>query len=142
MIEIRPFDIKELDTILELYVNNFKDLTADNIEYKKNKFKKDIMRFTKANIPGEILVAVENNKIIGFASFIKKGHWYFGPFTVIPEYRGKNIGKLLLKSSLEIIKKEGGGKIRLTVQKNNQTAIKIYENHNFKITSFIMELDI
>ena len=139
---IRPFKMEELDRILELYVDNFKDLTADNIEYKKNKFKKDVKRFTKTNIPGEILVAIDADNIVGFASFIKKGHWYFGPFTVIPEYRGKKIGKLLLESSLEFIKKEGGGKIRLTVQKDNEIATELYKKFGFKISSYIMELDI
>ena len=142
MIEIRPFIMEELETVLKIYVDNFKDLTADNIEYKKNKFKKDVKRFTKANIPGEILVAIDNNKIVGFASFIKKGHWYFGPYTVIPEYRGKKIGKMLLESSLENIKKEGGGKVRLTVQKTNELAVNIYKKYEFKISSYIMELEL
>ena len=134
--------MEELDTVLKLYIDNFKGLTADNIEYKKNKFKKDVKRFSKANIPGEILVALDKGKIVGFASFIKKGHWYFGPFTVISEYRGKKVGKELLESSLEFIKKEGGGKIRLTVQKNNEIAVNLYKKFGFKTSSFIMELEI
>ncbi|MHA1783768.1 MAG: GNAT family N-acetyltransferase [Candidatus Helarchaeota archaeon] len=131
-----------MDKIIEIYVNTFKDLTADNIEYKTNKFKKDVKRFTKQDIPGDILVAIRDKKIVGFASFIKKGHWYFGPFAVIPEFRKKGIGKELLKTSLNMMKGKGGGKIRLTVQKDNEMAIKLYKKNAFKVKSYIMELDI
>jgi len=142
MIEIRPFKVDELDEILEIYVNSFKDITADNINYKKKKFKKDVNRFSRVDIPGEILVALENDVILGFASYIKKGLWYFGPFAVKPEFRNKKVGNKLLEESLKSIKKLGGGKIRLTVQKNNEIAINLYEKNDFKTTAFIMELDI
>lgn len=141
MVVIRPFEMKELDEIVRIYIEIFKDI-LQNIEYSKNKFKKDIKRFTKLNVPGDILIALENDKIIGFASFIKKGHWYFGPIGVIEKWRNKKIGEKLLSDSLNYIKKEGGGKIRLTVQKINEPAIKLYEKMNFKISSYIMDLDI
>ena len=142
LVEVRFFKMDELDEIISIYVNIFKDLTADNIEYKKNKFKKDVKRFTKANIPGDILVAIEDEVILGFASFIKKGHWYFGPFAVKEEFRNKKIGKLLLDESLKCIKKLGGGKIRLTVQKSNELAVNLYKKFGFNISSYIMELDV
>ena len=141
MVTIRPFKMEELDEIIDIYVENFKDKT-DNIEYRKNKFKKDIQRFTKLNISGDILVAIENNEICGFASFIKKGHWYFGPMAVNAKWRGKKMGEKLLLESLKYIKNEGGGKVRLTVQKINEIAIKLYEKTNFKVSSYIMELNI
>ncbi len=142
MIEIRPFKMDELDEIIDIYVNTFKDLTSYHIKYKKNKFKKDVKRFSRIDVPGDILVAIENGVILGFASYIKKGHWYFGPFGVKPEFRNKKVGKALLNESLKAIKKLGGGKIRLTVQKDNEIAISLYEKEGFKTSSYIMELDL
>ncbi|MHA1301995.1 MAG: GNAT family N-acetyltransferase [Candidatus Helarchaeota archaeon] len=139
MLTIRPFKMEELDQIIEMYIENFKDKT-DNIEYKTAKFKKDVKRFTKLNIPGDILVAIEDNEIIGFSSFIKKGHWYYGPISVNKKWRNKGIGNKLLEASLKHIKEAGGGMIRLTVQKRNEPAIKLYKKFNFKISSYIMEL--
>lgn len=141
MVTIRAFKMKELDEIINIYIENFKDKT-DNIEYTTNKFKKDVKRFTKLNIPGDILVALEKDEIVGFASFILKGHWYFGPIAVNKNWRNRKIGEKLLEESLNYIKKEGGGLIRLTVQKRNETAIKLYEKFKFKISSYIMELEI
>ncbi len=141
MVTIRAFKMEELDEIINIYIENFKDKT-DNIEYTTNKFKKDVKRFTKLNIPGDILVALEKDEIVGFASFILKGHWYFGPIAVNEKWRNRKIGEKLLEESLNYIKKEGGGLIRLTVQKRNETAIKLYEKFKFKISSYIMELEI
>ena len=141
MVTIRSFKMEELDEIIDIYVDNFKDKT-ENIEYRTNKFKKDVKRFTELNVPGNILVAIENDEIIGFASFILKGHWYFGPIAVNKKWRNKEIGKKLLEESLIYIKNEGGGLIRLTVQKWNETAIKLYEKFKFEISSYIMELEI
>jgi predicted N-acetyltransferase YhbS len=101
MVLIRPFKLEELDEIITIYVENFKDIT-ENIEYSTNKFRKDVKRFTKLNIPGDILVAIEDNQIIGFASFILKGHWYFGPIAVNKEWQGKKIGKKLMEESDKI----------------------------------------
>lgn len=141
MLTIRPFKNEELDQIIDMYIENFKDKT-NNIEYRTSKFKKDVQRFSKLNVPGEILVAIENNELIGFSSFIKKGHWYYGPISVNKEWRNKGIGKKLLEESLNYMKKEGGGLIRLTVQKTNEPAIKLYKKSDFKISSYIMELNI
>ncbi|NVM02249.1 MAG: GNAT family N-acetyltransferase [Candidatus Helarchaeota archaeon] len=141
MVTIRTFKMEELDEIIKIYIENFKDKT-DNIEYTTNKFKKDVKRFTKLNIPGDILVAIEKDEIVGFASFILKGHWYFGPIAVNEKWRNRKIGEKLMEESLNYIKKAGGGLIRLTVQKRNETAIKLYEKFRFKISSYIMELEI
>ncbi|MHA1377311.1 MAG: GNAT family N-acetyltransferase [Candidatus Helarchaeota archaeon] len=141
MVVIRPFKIEELDQIIKMYIESFKDKT-DNIDYRTAKFKKDVKRFSKLNVPGDILVAIENNELVGFSSFIKKGHWYYGPIGVNKEWRNKGIGKKLLQESLNYIKKAGGGLIRLTVQKRNDPAIKIYKKFNFEISSYIMELKI
>lgn len=52
--------------------------------------------------------------------------------SVLPEYRGRGIGKLLLAEMLERLKKEGCKNVSLSVQKEN-FAMKMYEKAGFHI---------
>lgn len=54
-------------------------------------------------------IAVDGEKIIGFACYDVTAKGYFGPTGVDPEYRGKGVGKALLLKCLVALKEAGYG---------------------------------
>ncbi|TXE07723.1 GNAT family N-acetyltransferase [Gelidibacter salicanalis] len=55
---------------------------------------------------------------------------------VHPDYRGKNIGKLLSETLLEALESSFSSEICLTVHPDNSTAIRIYEALGFENSKF------
>lgn len=141
LVDIRSFKKDELDEILSLYKETFLRQGV-KIEDKAETFRTDVLRAIETDLPGDILIAVEQDEILGFASFLKIEIWHFGPFMVKPSVQHKGIGKALLSKSLSSMKDAGGGRITLTVQKNNAAAIELYEQVGFRVSSYIMELEL
>jgi len=54
-------------------------------------------------------VATHEGQIIGFACYDATAKGYFGPTGVNPEYRGNNVGQVLLLTTLEAMKEAGYG---------------------------------
>ncbi|MCD4696859.1 MAG: GNAT family N-acetyltransferase [Bacteroidales bacterium] len=79
-----------------------------------------------------ILEEKESNEIIG-SSWITfdQRRLYLHHFAIHPDFQGRGLSKLLLKSSLEFAK-EQGKQIKLEVHKNNQIAKELYVNAGFK----------
>jgi len=81
------------------------------------------------NRGSKVFVGYEGDKPVGFV-FLRKFYMDFWELTligVLNEYRGKGIGKSLLKEALKDIK----GEIHLHVQTHNSTAISLYEKFGF-----------
>ncbi|MBS7648340.1 MAG: GNAT family N-acetyltransferase [Candidatus Bathyarchaeia archaeon] len=57
---------------------------------------------------------------------------------VLPEYRGRGIGKRMVAECLGKIKARGIKNVRLSVLAENKAAIKLYKRLNFKIRSYEM----
>ncbi len=62
------------------------------------------------------MVAIDNNKIVGFITYSKvsfdndMGEWVgLGPIAVLPEYQGRGVGKVLIKESMRIINEKYEG---------------------------------
>lgn len=60
-----------------------------------------------ANKPISIMIALENDKIIGFAGYEVTARAFFGPTGVDEAYRGRGIGKALLYESLAGLRNMG-----------------------------------
>mgnify|MGYP005852095777 CR=1 FL=1 len=58
-------------------------------------------------IPVNCFIAQKDQNILGFACFECTCKNFFGPTGVLKEYRGKQIGKILLIKSLEALKEMG-----------------------------------
>lgn len=54
-------------------------------------------------------VATDSGNIVGFACYDATAKGYFGPTGVDPNYRGKNIGQVLLLTTLDALKNAGYG---------------------------------
>lgn len=54
-------------------------------------------------------IATENGRLLGFACFDATAKGFFGPIGVLPESRGRNIGKALLLRTLHAMEEHGYG---------------------------------
>ncbi|MCL2284920.1 MAG: GNAT family N-acetyltransferase [Firmicutes bacterium] len=61
------------------------------------------------NQPASCYIATKDKKIVGFACYDGTALGYFGPTGVLPDERGKGIGKALLFKCLESMKEKGYG---------------------------------
>lgn len=52
-------------------------------------------------------------------------------FGILPEYQGNGLSKILLKDSLQFVKKKGH-QVKLEVHSTNQKAINLYKKFGFK----------
>lgn len=59
------------------------------------------------NKPASCFYAAEGEKIIGFSCCESTGRGFFGPTGVLPAYRGRGIGKVLLLMALDHLKHLG-----------------------------------
>jgi len=83
---------------------------------------------------------LDNGKIIGYFMLRGFDEGYEIPsfgMIVHPDYRGKGIGKMMLKKAIEICKKSKCKKIRLTIDKDNKIAKSIYIKAGFKFNKNI-----
>ncbi len=87
-----------------------------------------------------IYVAEENEQIVGFitAEVLKKKVWYnvqlgsINNIFVLEEYRGKGIGKALMKTMMNTLQDVGITNIQLEAYSKNSKAIKFYEKLGFE----------
>ena len=78
---------------------------------------------------GKVMIDVKAKKLVGYVFVYCKGKnegFIFNLF-VFPEYRGHNLGKMLAKYAVAL-----GGR-DLTVGKDNEVAIDIYEKLGFEV---------
>ncbi len=82
------------------------------VEFVKKHFSEGWTSEVKAGIYKEnptCFVAVHESEIVGFACYDATAKGYFGPTGVNPDYRGKNVGQVLLLTTLEAMKEAGYG---------------------------------
>jgi ribosomal-protein-alanine N-acetyltransferase len=80
-----------------------------------------------------IFVLKEEEEILGYSLcwvFDEEAelHW----IEIFPPYRGKGLGKLLLKETLNYLSAEGVKKVFLEVEEDNQRALNLYRAFGFK----------
>ncbi|MEM3696824.1 MAG: GNAT family N-acetyltransferase [Candidatus Bathyarchaeia archaeon] len=94
-----------------------------------------------------LLVAKANKRLVGFAlASIPKDYpldvaesvGIINDVYVLPEFRGKGIGKKLVMECLKIMKFHKVTAVRLIVLAQNETAIKLYEKLGFKAYQYGM----
>lgn len=83
-----------------------------------------------------IYLAKVNNEIIGKVNlYIKNGEGAIYGLGVLPEYRRKGYGRIILLKSLKIFKENNCSKVMLQVVADNEKALKLYTDCGFKVTS-------
>lgn len=138
-IEIKIIDslspwIKDLQQVyLEAYKNDY--LYA----YRKPSQVRRYLKWLIKHAQGSFFVAFDSRKAIGF--IVIQLDCYFKDeiipeiheLVVHPAYQGRGIGKKLMTSALEFLKKQGFKKVALWVGEYNQHARKFYEKFSFKL---------
>lgn len=92
-----------------------------------------------ANHPtAEVLFAITDSKVVGlatcfvnFSTFKIKPYLYIHDVVVMAEYRGKGIGKALMKRLIEISEERKYCKITLEVREDNVAAQALYRSLGF-----------
>lgn len=95
------------------------------------------------NKGGQILVAEVKKKVVGFISLVienkndelivgKQNSVHVSDLVILPEFRGKNIGKMLLEKADEFAKSKGIAYIKLVVFAENKSARTVYERMGYK----------
>lgn len=72
------------------------------------------------------------NSFVGFSTFKGKKLINLHDFAVVPEYRGKGIGKAILEHLEEIARKMDCCKLTLEVLEGNKKAMKLYQDFGFE----------
>jgi ABC-type ATPase with predicted acetyltransferase domain len=76
----------------------------------------------------------ENGQIIGNVSLIQSdlsGRFLIANVAVLPEYRRKGIGRMLMQETIDYVQGHQGREILLQVERDNQAAIQLYNNIGF-----------
>ena len=66
-------------------------------------------------------------------SMVAKGVGHTTQLCVLPEYRGRALGKVLMDASIDALRKMQANELSLTVTANNKNAVRLYEALNFRI---------
>lgn len=82
---------------------------------------------------GAIYLAQNNDRIIGSAALIKEGEGVYelAKMTVVPDWRGKGISKLLIEVCLNKARALGARKVSLFSNDQLQTALQLYRTYGF-----------
>ena len=84
------------------------------------------------NTSWHFFVATENDTVVGYISFYCiLDETEIVNVCVMPELRGKGIGRALTNCAIDFSRENNGSKVMLEVRKSNAPAIKLYESLGF-----------
>lgn len=82
--------------------------------------------------PQQSMLVLFDGQPAGFITCLKINNYaWVGQMGVVPEFRGKGIGKALLSSALQQFNQMGFAEAGIHVNKNNQSAASLYESVGF-----------
>ncbi len=128
---IRPLTVLDIEQIYEVEVSSFK--------YPYSKL--ILLSWTILHSDTSV-VAIEDGRIVGYciSALEKRGETLRGhilSIAVMPEYRGRGIGKRLLSSCETLLRKRGARYVYLEVEEDNLVAKRLYEKMGYKVAGRI-----
>ncbi|SRR5258708_11608668 len=88
------------------------------------------------NFSESCLLIEENNLIVGYISGIKsaslKNTFFIWQIGVRKEFRGKGYAQILIKTIIEVAKKQGCSKIQFTIEPENSISLNTFKNFAVK----------
>lgn len=119
--------------------SRFKKDKKFSIQQFENLYKRWIDNSLDFGFSDDILVYVEEKKIIGFISYkIKKNEATIGLVAVLPNHQGKGIGKKLLQFVENELIKNDIKILNIPTQKENFEACSFYEKQGYKVKQSII----
>lgn len=129
--KIRFAKIPEADECRKINEVVWRDEWKDSGEYHKERAKKQ-----------ELLVAVEGNKIAGYAAF-RRRYWernfFIEEMAMDPRDQGKGVGSSLIKKLEEICAKEGA-RLFSSADSQNTPSITFHKKMGFEEAGFITNM--
>lgn len=145
--EIVKPDLKDLDEILVLWKKQYEyhynldpEYYVSDLDGLNTEFRSYLKKAIEEDVPN-ILVAKEDSKILGFATFEINKAFYFD--TKIKEYgeivelfvreqdRRKGVGKLLVASAERFFKNKGIVYIKIGCSSFNKNGLDFYTSQNY-----------
>lgn len=144
-IKLRPYQIEDTQAILDIINYNILNSTA-LYDYNSRTYdqQKAILE-EKINKHFPVIVAVEQNIVIGFGMYSEFRFREAYKFTVEHsvyvnnDYHGKGIGKLLLTELIVLAKKQKMHTMIGVIDAENQSSIDFHEKFGFKTVGIIKE---
>lgn len=92
--------------------------------------------------PDGVFVAEISERVVGFAIVVYRDWFniaYLDYIQVKTDWIDKHVGEKLIEKCINWAREKGGRIIYTETGKNNERAIKFYQNHGFQITGYIPE---
>ena len=119
--------------------NNFQSIINDVIEIEKNAFGPGGLNrwgFPPFIYHGLVYVIQVDRETVGVIEFMRDfnevDEAYLYGLAISEEYQGQGLGNKLLDYSLKELKKQKINKVELTVDPDNERAIKLYQKFGFE----------
>ncbi|MGN1383439.1 MAG: GNAT family N-acetyltransferase [Eubacterium sp.] len=126
MMEIRKMKISDYDEVYALWLS-CPGMGLNNLDDSRD----GIEKYIKRN-PDNCFTAVEKGRIIGAILTGNDGRrGYISHTAVFPDYQRKGIGRKLVESALEALKKQGIHKVNLVVFSRNAAGNAFWEKMGF-----------
>jgi phosphinothricin acetyltransferase len=144
-IKIRPYQIKDTQAILEIVNYNILNSTA-LYDYEPRTLENQIAIFDdklKKGFP--IIVATENETVVGFGYYSEFRFREAYKFTVEhsvyahPDHIGKGIGKLILEHLIHLAKAQNLHTMIGVIDAENQSSIEFHKKFGFEIAGTIKD---
>jgi phosphinothricin acetyltransferase len=144
-IKIRPYQIEDTNTILEII--NFNILNSTTLyDYQPRTLENQISIFQEKLAKGfPIIVAIENDIVVGFGYYSEFRFREAYRFTVEhsvyahPKHIGKGIGKQILESLIDLAKAQKLHTMIGVIDSENKNSIAFHEKFGFKTAGYIKE---
>ena len=128
--KVRQATLKDLDGMMSIEELCFGDEKFDRGTVKAYISRRDAFA----------MIAVEGDRIVGAAMAsvsIRLDCGRIGSVAVLDRYRGKGLGKRLLKACEKEFRRRGVARFMLEVAVDNQDAVRLYEGNGYRVVGVV-----
>ena len=144
---LRQFEWKkDIQTICEFHKDHVRINFPDSM-YKEKLFKKTVKNEYEKEPEGFLIVVdPKTSKEIGFLwlntrydPYRETKYGYIHHIHLVPEFRGKEIGIVLMKTAEDYFRKKGVNFLQLGTYANNPASVKLFKKAGYKVKRLVME---
>ncbi len=144
---IRPYEPRDQEQVIQCIVSlqNFeRTLEADRVDPTDitPRYLRDLLARAQTR-PGGLLVAEEAGQVVGYVALCLEpepadywtslaGYAYISDLVVLPEYRGRGLGRALLAEAENLARRLGANALKINVLARNTTAWNLYHSAGFR----------
>lgn len=144
-IELRPYQTEDTQAILDIINYNILHSTALYDYNVRTYAQQQAILEDKIAKHFPVIVAVENEKLVGFGMYsefrFREAYKYTVEHSVYvnKDQHGKGIGKLLLNELIQLAKKQKLHTMIAVIDSENQSSVDFHEKFGFKTVGIIKE---